>query len=186
MKKIFFITTSNYKFEIFTQHVQIEGFEFEQISIETPEIQAKDNKEVAEFSAKWAADKFNVPVLKEDIGLYIDALSGFPGPFLNQIEKWIGAEGFLSLIENNDNRSAAWEFCIAYCEPQKTPISFSTFPKGKIGLRKSGSGGWTADKLFVPENSTKTIAELIDDGTFVRNNTHYLELKTYLENNHLK
>ena len=49
----------------------------EQLPKETPEIQAKTNREVAEFSAQWAANKFGLPVIKEDVGMYIEALGGF-------------------------------------------------------------------------------------------------------------
>lgn len=183
MKKIYFITTNDYKFKKFKDSFNVDGIIVEQLDEETPEIQALDNKTVAEYSAKWAADKYKVPVLKEDIGLYIDALKGFPGPYLNHIEKWIDTEGFLSLMANKKNRNAYWEFCIAYCEPSDEPKSFSTYPKGTIAFEAKGDGGWIADKIFIPKRKTKTISELIDDTSFQRDNAHYLKLEDYFLKN---
>ena len=58
MNRISFITTNNFKFKHFTDRVKLKHISFDQLSVETPEIQATNNREVAEFSAKWAADKF--------------------------------------------------------------------------------------------------------------------------------
>lgn len=180
MKKIYFISTNDYKFKKFNEHFHLENVNVEQLSEETPEIQALDNKTVAEFSAKWAAEKFKVPVIKEDIGMYIKALGGFPGPYLNHIEKWIQTDGFLNLLNGKEDRSAFWEFCISYCEPNSDPVSFSTFPKGTIALQPEGEGGWIADKVFIPEGQDKTISQLIDNKTFQRDNKHYKLLESYL------
>ena len=180
MKKIYFVTTNNYKFQKCRTYFESENLDIVQLSIETPEIQAADNKTVAEYSAKWAADKYRTPVLKEDIGLYIEALSGFPGPYLNHVEKWIDTAGFLSLMANKENRNAYWEFCIAYCEPSEKPVSFSTFPNGTIAHEAKGSGGWIADKVFIPMGNLQTIAELLDEKKFKRDQSHYRALKDYL------
>lgn len=181
MKKIFYISTNNYKYNKFKENFNISSISIDQISEETPEIQAHNNKIVAEFSAKWAANKFQVPVIKEDIGMYINSLRGFPGPYLNHIEKWLETEGLLNLISKKNDRSAYWEFCISYCEPNSDPISFSTFPKGSISETAKGRGGWIADKIFIPEGETKTISEMIDDNTFHRDNYHYVQLIKYLK-----
>lgn len=180
MKGTYFITTNAYKFKKFTEVVHSSSFAVEQLSEETPELQAKTNREVAEFSAEWAANKFNLPVLKEDVGLYIESLDGFPGVYLNQIEKWIKSEGYLKLLGNVNNRAAYWEYAIAYCEPNKKPISFYTHQPGEIATEIKGNSGYFTDKIFIPKGQTKTIAELLDDNTYVRNDNHYKQLLDYL------
>lgn len=180
MKKIYFVTTNNYKFKKFSNALDIQGIALEQLSEETPEIQEANNQEIAAFSAEWAANKFNVPVIKEDIGLYIDTLKGFPGPYLNQIEKWIETDGFIKLMTDKENRSAYWEYAISYCEPGQSPVTFYTHQKGSIATEARGKSGWYADKIFIPEEQTKTIAELLDENTYIRNEKHYSQLKKYL------
>lgn len=180
MKKIYFVTTNNYKFKKFSQSLDLQYIELEQLSEETPEIQAGNNQEIAAFSAEWAANKFNLPVAKEDIGLYIETLKGFPGPYLNQVEKWIETDGFIDLMRSKDNRSAYWEYAISYCEPGKAPVTFSTHQKGSVAPEARGKSGWYADKIFIPAGQDKTIAELLDENKYVRNEDHYSQFKTYI------
>lgn len=177
MEKIYFITTNDSKFHYFqkflSSYPQIKA---KQLKVETPEIQAETNKEVAEFSAKWASQKYNLPVIVEDVGFYLEAFPGFPGPFLKYIELGIKAQGFLDLLQNQENRKAHYELCVSYCKPNKNPISFSTFHHGTIGYQNKGNGGFIVDKIFTPTNETKTIGQLIEANKFQRSEDHYQKL----------
>lgn len=180
MKQIYFITTNDYKFQRFTESAKLTGFDVQQLKEEIPEIQAENNRQVAEYSAKWAADKFQRPVLKEDVGVYIAAYKGFPGPYLSQVEKQLETEGFLRLLTNIADRSAYWEYAIAYCEPGKEPVSFYTQHKGSYATEARGQSGWYTDKLFIPEGQSKTVAELLDASEYIRDEQHYKALREYL------
>jgi XTP/dITP diphosphohydrolase len=180
MKQIYFITTNEYKFQRFTESANLTGFDVQQLKEETPEIQAANNRQVAAYSAKWAAEKFGRPVLKEDVGIYIAAYKGFPGPYLSQVEKQLETEGFLQLLADANDRSAYWEYAIAYCEPGKEPVSFYTQHKGSYATEARGKGGWFTDKLFIPEGQPKTVAELLDANEYVRDEQHYAQLREYL------
>lgn len=180
MKKIYFVTTNNYKFQKCLQALNVQTIELEQLIEETPEIQAANNREIAAFSAEWAANKFNLQVIKEDVGVYIENLQGFPGPYLNYVENCIKSDGFLKLMENISNRNAYWEYAIAYCEPGKKPVSFYTHQKGTIAHKAQGNSGFFIDKIFIPKGETKTTAELLDIKAYHRNNQHYKKLKDYL------
>jgi XTP/dITP diphosphohydrolase len=180
MKQIYFITTNDYKFKRFTESAKLGGFDVQQLKEETPEIQAANNREVAEYSAKWAADKFQYPILKEDVGVYINAYKGFPGPYLSQVEKQLETEGFLRLLSETEDRSAYWEYAVAYCEPGKEPVSFYTRHKGTYATEARGQSGWYTDKSFIPEGQSRTVAELLDDKKYIRNEEHYTALHAYL------
>ena len=54
------------------------GFEVKQIKMDVPELQKDKIEDVAKYSAKWASDELKCAVLKNDSGLCIDALNGFP------------------------------------------------------------------------------------------------------------
>lgn len=180
MKEIYFITTNDYKFQRFIESVQLSGFTVKQLKEETPEIQAANNRQVAEYSAKWAAEEFRCPVLKEDVGIYTSAYKGFPGPYLSRIEKQLETEGFLRLLTDVDDRSAYWEYAIAYCEPGKDPVSFYVQHKGSYATEARGQSGWYTDKLFIPEGQPKTVAELLDTNKYVRDEKHYEQLRNFL------
>lgn len=181
MKHIYFVTQNNYKFQKFQEVVNTPNFYFEQISISTPEIQAENNQAVADYSAQWAANKLNSAVICEDVGLYIHAYNGFPGPYLSQVEKWLNTSGFIKLMNGIKDRSAYWEYAISYCEPNAKPICFSTIHKGNIAHKASGTKGWCADKIFIPDSNNKTIAQLLDEDLYVRNRDHYENLIKHLE-----
>ncbi len=181
MTDIYFVTSNNYKFRKFSESLSTTQFNFIQLNETTPEIQSTNNSDVAEFSAKWASQTFNKPVICEDVGLYIDALHGFPGPYLSHIEKWIETDGFLNLMSGVGNREAHWEYCVAFCVPGSKPVSFSTFPRGSIAYTAKGKDGWYADKIFLPENEKLTIAEMLDLKIYKRNKDHYEKLLEYLK-----
>ena len=178
--KIYFITTNEFKFQSFSTAIDLDDYRFIQKALETPEIQADNNHLVAEYSAKWAAEKLQSPVITEDVGMYIHALNGFPGPFLSQVEKQIGAEGFLVLMHGKHDRTAFWEYSVAYCEPGSEPISFFTIQKGTIADVQKGIVGWPMGKIFIQDGQSKTIAELLETDSYVRDNDHYAQLRAYL------
>lgn len=178
--KIYFVTKNSYKFKSFTSEININDIEILQLPVETIEIQANNNREIAEFSAKWVADTHGLTVVKEDIGLYIEALDGFPGPYLNFIEDKIKTEGYLRLMKDITNRKAYWEYAVAYCEPGKDPISFSTHHEGTISTEAKGDTDFFIPKIFIPKGQEKTISELINEGMYKRNIEHYKELEQYL------
>ena len=98
-------------------------------------------------------------VIVEDDGLFIDSLSGFPGPFSSYVFKTIGNNGILKLV--GDDRDAQFRAVIAYCDSNKKPILFESNVLGKISKNLQGNG-WGYDPIFVPENQTKTYAELAE------------------------
>jgi XTP/dITP diphosphohydrolase len=129
---------------------------------ETPEIQHFDVREIAKFSAKWAADKYNKPIIKMDFGFYIDALEDFPGVFASYIDKTIGSEGIMKLMEQKKNRNAKYVMAAAFCMPNKKPIVESDELKGCITHKLSGKYGWFTDHFFIADGYNKTMGSFID------------------------
>ena len=81
MKKITYVTGNIAKIASARQVLEPLGFEIDNIKMDTPEIQADDVVEVSKYSAKWAAEKLNTPVLKNDSGLFVESFNGFPGVY---------------------------------------------------------------------------------------------------------
>ena len=151
--------------------------------MDVPEIQNDSIEEIAKFSAKWASDKLKCAVIKNDSGLCIDALNGFPGPYTHYADDTIKEDGILKLLESVENRKAHFVEALAYCEYGKEPVVFTSITKGTIAKEKSGEYGWSWDFIFIPEGQTKTLGNFNDDIRFKYWNMNgYNKLARYLEN----
>ncbi|MBN2052593.1 non-canonical purine NTP pyrophosphatase [Candidatus Woesearchaeota archaeon] len=135
----------------------------EQLDIKTPEIQSMDVKEIAMFSAKWAADKTGKPVLKNDNSFLIEHLNGFPGPFVAYFDKCIGADGVMKLMKGVKNRKAKFVEATSYCEPGKEPIAETSELNGTIAEELQGKHGWFSDHFFIARGHDKTMGCYPDD-----------------------
>ena len=80
MKKITYVTGNWSKILSAKKILEPLGFEVDNVKMDTTEIQADTVEEVAMHSAKEASDKLKCAVLKNDTGLHVEALGGFPGP----------------------------------------------------------------------------------------------------------
>ncbi len=78
MKKITYVTKNWAKLKSAQLILEPLGFEIDNIKIETTEIQADTVEEVAAHSAKEASEVLKCDVLKNDSGIVIEALGGFP------------------------------------------------------------------------------------------------------------
>lgn len=160
---ITYVTTNWAKIESAKKALEPLGYKIDNIKIDTPELQADDVSKVAKYSAKWAAEKIGKPVLKNDTGLFVNALKGFPGVYTHYADDTIGEDGLLKLMDGIEDRSAYFKESIAYCEPGKEPVVFEGITKGTIDIKKSGEYGWGWDFIFVPEGENKTLGCFPDD-----------------------
>jgi XTP/dITP diphosphohydrolase len=146
----------------------IEGFDIE-VEIEKPwipEIQSEDNADVAAYSAQYGANFLKRPVIKMDSGFFIDGLDGFPGPFVQYVDKQIGADLFFRVLEDLEDRGAHIKNSLAYCEPGGEPVIFSSGCSGRI-VEKIKPGSGFIDRLFIadhPNNPNhKTMGEIREE-----------------------
>lgn len=159
------------------------GIKVNNVKMDTTEIQADTVEEVAIHSAKEASEKLKCTVLKNDTGLYVEALNGFPGPYTHYVDETLGEDGLLKLLEGKENRNACFIEAFAYCEYGKEPIVFKSITKGIISKEKSGKYGWSWDFIFIPEGKDKTMANYPDEERFkIWNTDAYYELANYLKN----
>ena len=121
------------------------------------EIQDDSLAKIAVQKALNAYDKCKKPVIIEDDGLFIESLSGFPGPYSSYIFNTIGNNGILKLM--GDNRDAQFVAIIAFCDSSNEPTLFESRVAGTIS-KNIQDGGWGYDPIFIPEKQNKTYAEL--------------------------
>ena len=182
MKKVTYVTGNWAKIASAKKALEPLGYEIENIKMETPEIQADDVVEVSKYSAKWAAEKLNKAVLKNDSGLFVNGLNGFPGVYTHYADDTIGEDGLLKLMEGVEDRTAYFKESLAYCEPGKEPVVFESITRGTIDTKKSGTYGWSWDFIFIPEGETKTLGCFDDDKRWdFWSQDAYKDLASYLE-----
>lgn len=163
MKTITFVTGNSYKFEVAKKVLEAGGINLEQEKLETPEIQSVDVVEIASYSAKWACEKLGKPVALTDVGWYIEALNGFPGPFIKYINQWLTADDLIKLMEGRGNRKIMIRGCLAYCEPGKESITFVSEDYGTVAeksVKTSKAGAMSIDEVFIPDGYDKVSSEI--------------------------
>ena len=104
--KITLVTGNWAKVAIAKEHLEPLGFEIDNEKMDTTEIQADSIEEVAAYSAKEASEKLKCAVVKNDTGIMIDALNGFPAAYTHYAQDTIGMDGIIKLMEGKGNRKA--------------------------------------------------------------------------------
>ncbi|QLG27985.1 non-canonical purine NTP pyrophosphatase [Halorarum halophilum] len=90
----------------------------EQLDFDYTEVQADDLGPIAAHGAREAYRHAGEPVLVDDAGLFIDGFDGFPGPYSAFVEDTlgVGAVQRLAARELDDERRAAFDCTLAYCD----------------------------------------------------------------------
>lgn len=119
------------------------GITVEQVKIDVPEIQADTHEEVAINSSKYAFSILNEMVLKNDGGLIIPKLKGFPGVYTKYVEDVLGPEGILKLMDGfeGDDRKAYFIEVLALTEEDGSTKTFSCKTFGSISTEMRGENG---------------------------------------------
>ena len=95
---VFFASSNVHKYEEAEKILSEFGIKLEFFQTDLMEIQSDSLPEIALKKVLDAYDKCKKPVIVEDDGLFIDSLSGFPGPYSSYIFNTIGNNGILKLI----------------------------------------------------------------------------------------
>lgn len=154
------VTKNKYKIESMRKTLDKYGVGLDVEEFYVPEIQADSCEEIAKFSAQYAANRCGKSVIKADAGFFIEALNGLPGIYASQFQKKLGPQKVLKLMEEESNRNAKIVYALAYCEPNKDPIVFSSGCSGTIATEVRGDEGMLIDFIFIPEGSDETMGEL--------------------------
>jgi len=162
MTKILFATSNKGKLLEAEKFLSPLGFKVTQLEISYPELQASSLEEVASFGLEWILKEKGIKeaIMLEDAGLFIHALNDFPGVFSADVFKSIGLEGILRLMEDEEDRSAHFESCIAYWKEGSQPMIFKGRADGEITHEIKGEHGFGFDPIFIPEGENKTFAEM--------------------------
>ncbi len=135
------------------------GVRLEMLRAQKIEIQADSLEQVSRYSALLLYETYNVPLIVDDSGLFIEELKGFPGPYTNYVKRTLDIDGVLRLMNGVKNRRAYFETIICYVDEAEIR-TFSGRVYGSIADKASGEGGFGFDPIFIPDGSEKTFAEM--------------------------
>lgn len=155
---LFFASSNTHKYEEANRILESFGISLGFFKPEIDEIQSDDIKHIARKKSEASFKLCKKPVIIEDDGLFIDFLSGFPGPYSSYVFGTIGNSGILRLLSGSTKRNAKFQAVIAYCDSKESEI-FSSKVHGTISKETRGTG-WGYDPIFVPRNYSKTFAQL--------------------------
>jgi XTP/dITP diphosphohydrolase len=168
MKKVLVIASNNQK-KIKEIKNLLPDFEIKSLtdigcSVDIPET-AETFEGNALLKAKYVFDNYQLPCFSDDSGLAIAALGGAPGIYS---ARYAGEDKdddnnmskVLKKLKDIQDRSAY--FITVICYYDGVPNYFEGRINGEITEQKIGEHGFGYDPIFVPENETKTFAQLTD------------------------
>jgi XTP/dITP diphosphohydrolase len=114
--------------------------------------------------AKFIAERFKVCCLADDSGLEVEALGGQPGVFSARYagipkNDQANLEKLLENMQGLENRKARFVTVLTY-HLDGAYYQFEGSVDGQITHSAIGDKGFGYDPIFVPENQTKTFAEM--------------------------
>lgn len=179
---IIFVTGNELKFQVAVRALQNSGIVLERKALNTPEIQSSRVEEVAEWSAVWASERLQQPVVVTDCGYSIEALHGFPGPFIKFVNQWFSADDFLNLLQGKSDRRIVIRDCLAYCRPGEKPAIFCQEYHGEFATQPGSQNGTAIDRVVILEGLSQPISDIPPDEmvAYWSRATVWQKLKLYL------
>jgi len=118
----------------------------------------------ARQKARHVFDGYGISCFADDTGLEVDALNGAPGVYS---ARFAGPQRnaddnmrlLLGKLEHSVNRQAQFRTVFHLVLPEGE-WSFEGIVRGQILKARRGSGGFGYDPLFLPEGSSRTLAEM--------------------------
>lgn len=163
--RINFATGNDFKFKIAKGYFDKLGSEYElvQLANDIVEIQSNSVEEIAAEAAVRVAKELQEPCIKDDVGFYIEALNGFPGPFVRYINDQLTTHDYLKLLQGVTNRSAYFLSSLAIGYPDGSSKVFTRKTLGTLAENVHGQGEWPANDLFIPDGHSLPLGQLSND-----------------------
>lgn len=119
----------------------------------------------ASMKSGYIWKKTGLSCFADDTGLEVEALDGAPGVYSARYagEDKDSAANMAKLLEalkGKENRKARFRTVISLMEEDGRELLFEGIVNGHIGTECAGEMGFGYDPLFIPENGTKTMAQM--------------------------
>lgn len=158
MKPVTFITGNLNKVKYLEKYL---GHPVRHIKLDLDEIQSLDPKRVVEHKVRQAYEMIKEPVLVEDVSLEFSALGRLPGPFIRFFNEDVPLETMCRMLDGL-SRQATARATFGYFDGNEVKF-FEGKIDGEIAQTPTGENGWEWDKIFIPDGSNKTRAQMSDE-----------------------
>ena len=117
--------------------------------------------------AEYVSKKYNIACFSDDSGLMVKALNGTPGVFSARYagpncSSEDNMDKLLTALKNEENRQANFATVIALIINGEKHF-FKGEIAGTISTERTGKDGFGYDPIFIPENETRSFAEMGKD-----------------------
>lgn len=126
------------------------GIEMEHAKVPYDEVQTSELEEVVEKGMDALRSKGLKDFIIDDSGMFVNALKGFPGVYSAYVQKTVGNDGVLTLMEGIEDRSAVFKCCIG-CDIDGETILVTGECPGVILHEARGTEGFGYDPIFSPD-----------------------------------
>ena len=157
--KITFITSNQHKVKEARGIFQQFKINLEHMNLGYPEVQG-ELTDVARYGARYAARQLGRAIIVEDAGIFIEALRWFPGTYSSYVQRTLGNQGILKLMNDVQDRYAEFRSVVGFATPKTEPEIFLGVVRGQIAYHEKGRHGFAYDPLFIPEGFNQTFGEL--------------------------
>jgi len=160
--EIFLLTGNLGKLKEIKRWLDPLGIEVKIMKKEFVEVQADTLEEVIHFGVGHLVESegVDVPFIKDDSGLFIRALEEFPGVYSSYVQRTVGNQGILRLMEGIEDRRARFRTVIGLYLPSRGLSIFTGECHGTITKEIRGKQGFGYDPIFVPDGEERTFAEM--------------------------
>jgi len=119
----------------------------------------------AKIKSKYGQKVFNIPCFADDSGFCVESLKNNPGVkskrFLEKFSnKKKAFEYIISNVIEKKNNKAFFVTAICLTLKDNHHIVFIGRVNGTVSLKPKGNNGFGYDPIFIPENYTRTFAEM--------------------------
>lgn len=155
-----YVTGNKIKFQVASQVMKEAGIDLIQVDLQVPEIQSPQVETVVRSSAIWVSQRLDQPFVVTDAGFYIEALNGFPGPFVRYVNEWLSAQDYIHLMDGKEDRRIIVRDCLAYCVPAKEPVIYHQIYQGQLAVKAGRKNGTSMEQIFIPVDCMAPISEM--------------------------
>ena len=153
-----FVSSNRHKYEEIDEILRANAIQSSWLNMKYEEIQEDSIEKISWESCNRLISKIGSNFFIEDSGIIIEALNGFPGPYSSYVQRTIGNEGILRLLEGKE-RSATFVTVISYWDGQQI-LQFEGKTEGTIATSIFHGRDFGYDPIFIPEGKTKTASLL--------------------------
>lgn len=178
MKTITYVTGNYGKYISVKEHFAKKNIEIEFYKYDFEELEINNIEKISRKKALDAYSILKTPCFVADTGFYIDCYPnkpGYPGAFVKRSGISSDIEKLLETMKNVPNRSCKFVDCLTFYDGDNF-YTFYGVSKGTLALAKRGNSIQKAKSnlwyVFIPNNCTKTLAEMSDEERNNRNDGH--------------